>query len=171
MKGGILQKLEKGRIRRKKIKNKGRTLQKFKKAEYCKDSRNAGYLRFKKGRILFNNYKVQRIIKMLCHVDNIILTVVERKPVKLSHINSLGQKAELIRKSKLFSKPVRHLEQQQQQQKHMKKSRSVPIGRREGTRERENTAHNSKLSSKTTRWKWGGGGGGGGRQVLKKSNR
>ena len=137
----------------------------FKKAEYCKDSRNAGYLRFKKGRILFNNYKVQRIIKILCHVDNIILTVVERKPVKLSHINSLGQKAEqmgtitevnvmvteLIRKSKLFSKPVRHLEQQQQQQKHMKKSRSVPIGRREGTRERENTAHNSKLSSKTTR--------------------
>ena len=88
----------------------------------------------------------------------------ERKPVKLSHINSLGQKAEqmgtitevnvmvteLIRKSKLFSKPVRHLKQQQQQ-KHMKKSRSVPIGRREGTRERENTAHNSKLSSKTTR--------------------
>lgn len=86
--------------------------------------------------------------------------------MKLSHINSLGQKVEqmgtitevnvivteLIRKSKLFSKPVRHLEQQQQkQQKHMKKSRSVPIGRREGTRERESMAHNRKLSSKTTR--------------------
>ena len=49
-------------------------MQKFKKAEYCKDSRKTGYLRFKKGRTLFNNYKVQRIIKILCHVDNTIVT-------------------------------------------------------------------------------------------------
>ena len=147
MKGGTLQKLEKSRIRGRK--NKGRISQRFKMTEYCKDSRKAGYLRFKKGRILFNNYKAQRNIKILCHVDNTIVTDVERKPVTLSHINSLGQKVEqmgtitevnvmvieLIHKSKFFSKPVRHLEQQQQQN-YMKK-KPISSDRKEGTRERK----------------------------------
>ena len=50
---------------------------------------------------------------------------------------------ELIHKSKFFSKPVRHLEQQQQQN-HMKKSRSVPIGRKEQERERDRVCHTTE---------------------------